>query len=111
MASIPSGQQGIRNEDAHKGHTNNTVVMTKLTTGGVGPAHVLLVLLMLIGGCTGSTAGSVKVLRHMLVAKEARISLRKPLYPAGVFVYKLNGVRGRAGQPERWPGCATPRSG
>lgn len=54
-------------------------------------AHVLLVLLMLIGGCTGSTAGSVKVLRHMLVAKEARISLRKLLHPAGVFVYKLNG--------------------
>lgn len=54
-------------------------------------AHVLLVLLMLIGGCTGSTAGSVKVLRYMLVAKEARISLRKLLHPAGVFVYKLDG--------------------
>ncbi len=54
-------------------------------------AHVLLFLLMLIGGCTGSTAGSVKVLRYMLVAKEARISLRKLLHPAGVFVYKLDG--------------------
>jgi trk system potassium uptake protein TrkH len=54
-------------------------------------AHVILVLLMLVGGCTGSTSGSVKVLRYMLVAKEARISLRKLLHPAGVFVYKLGG--------------------
>jgi trk system potassium uptake protein TrkH len=54
-------------------------------------AHVVLVLLMLVGGCTGSTTGSVKVLRYMLVAKEARISLRKLLHPAGVFVYKLGG--------------------
>ena len=54
-------------------------------------AHVLLLLLMLIGGCAGSTAGSVKVLRYILVAKEARISLRRLLHPAGVFVYKLDG--------------------
>lgn len=56
-----------------------------------GAAHVVLFLLMLIGGCTGSTAGAVKVLRYMLVAKEARTSLRKLLHPAGVFVYKIEG--------------------
>lgn len=54
-------------------------------------AHVVLFLLMVIGGCTGSTSGAVKVLRFMLVGKEARISLRKLLHPAGVFVYKLEG--------------------
>ncbi|MGH7572152.1 MAG: TrkH family potassium uptake protein [Gemmatimonadota bacterium] len=54
-------------------------------------AHVVLFLLMLIGGCTGSTSGAVKVLRYMLVAKEARVSLRRLLHPAGVFVYKLDG--------------------
>ncbi|MBW3660716.1 MAG: TrkH family potassium uptake protein [Gemmatimonadetes bacterium] len=57
----------------------------------VPAAQTLLFLLMLVGGCTGSTAGSVKVLRHMLVAKEARISLRKLLHPRGVFVYKMDG--------------------
>jgi trk system potassium uptake protein TrkH len=57
----------------------------------VPPAQILLLLLMLIGGCTGSTSGSIKVLRHMIVAKEARISMRKLLHPHGVFVYKVEG--------------------
>jgi trk system potassium uptake protein TrkH len=58
----------------------------------VPPAQVLILLLMLVGGCTGSTAGSIKVLRHMIVAKEARIAMRKLLHPRGVFVYKVEGT-------------------
>jgi trk system potassium uptake protein TrkH len=54
-------------------------------------AQVVILLLMLIGGCTGSTAGSIKVLRHMIVAKEARIAMRKLIHPRGVFVYKVEG--------------------
>jgi trk system potassium uptake protein TrkH len=54
-------------------------------------AQFLILLLMVIGGCTGSTAGSVKVLRHMIVAKEARISMRKLLHPRAVLVYKVEG--------------------
>ncbi|HET9332823.1 MAG TPA: TrkH family potassium uptake protein [Gemmatimonadota bacterium] len=54
--------------------------------------QVLILLLMLIGGCTGSTSGSIKVLRHMIVAKEARISMRKLLHPRGVFIYKVEGT-------------------
>ena len=57
----------------------------------VPSAQVVILLLMLIGGCTGSTSGSVKVLRHMIVAKEARTSMRKLLHPRGVFVYKVEG--------------------
>ncbi len=57
----------------------------------VPPAQVMILLLMLIGGCTGSTSGSIKVLRHMIVAKEARISMRKLLHPRGVFIYKVEG--------------------
>ena len=57
----------------------------------VPAAQVVILLLMLIGGCTGSTAGSVKVLRYILVSKQARIAMRKLLHPAGVFVYKLDG--------------------
>lgn len=54
-------------------------------------AQVVILLLMLIGGCTGSTSGSIKVLRHMIVAKEARIAMRKLLHPRGVFIYKVEG--------------------
>jgi trk system potassium uptake protein TrkH len=53
-------------------------------------AQTILFLLMLVGGCAGSTAGSIKVLRHLLVAQEARISLKRLIHPAGVFVYKMN---------------------
>jgi trk system potassium uptake protein TrkH len=44
---------------------------------------------MLIGGCTGSTSGSIKVLRHMIIVQEARVSMRKLLHPRGVFVYRI----------------------
>ena len=54
-------------------------------------AQVMILLLMLVGGCTGSTAGSIKVLRHMIVAKEAQFSMRRLLHPRGVFVYKVEG--------------------
>lgn len=57
----------------------------------VPAAQVLIFLLMLIGGCSGSTSGSIKVLRHIIVAKEARITMRKLLHPRGVFVYKVDG--------------------
>jgi trk system potassium uptake protein TrkH len=57
----------------------------------VPAAQILIVLLMLIGGCSGSTSGSIKILRHMIVAKEARIAMRKLLHPRGVFVYKVDG--------------------
>jgi trk system potassium uptake protein TrkH len=57
----------------------------------VPSAQVVILLLMLIGGCTGSTAGSIKVLRHMIVAKEAQLSMRRLLHPRGVFVYKIEG--------------------
>jgi len=53
--------------------------------------RILLLLLMVIGGCTASTAGSVKVLRYILVGKQARISLRRLLHPQGVFILKLGG--------------------
>jgi len=53
--------------------------------------RILLLLLMVIGGCTGSTAGSVKVLRYILVGGQARISLRRLLHPQGVFILKLGG--------------------
>jgi len=55
----------------------------------VPPAQVIIILLMLIGGCTGSTSGSIKVLRHMIIVEEARISMRKLLHPRGVFVYRI----------------------
>jgi trk system potassium uptake protein TrkH len=93
---LPGTIDGLE-ESFRAGVFQATSIMT--TTGYVSAdyelwmpaAQVVLLLLMLIGGCTASTAGSVKVLRHMIVAKEARISMRKLLHPRGVFVYKVEG--------------------
>lgn len=44
-------------------------------------ARLLFIGLMLIGGCAGSTAGGVKVIRLYVVIKHARITLRKLVRP------------------------------
>jgi trk system potassium uptake protein TrkH len=61
-----------------------------ITTTGYGTAdfnywpaftQLLLVLLMFLGGCAGSTAGGVKVIRLLVVFKHATVELKKLLYP------------------------------
>jgi trk system potassium uptake protein TrkH len=58
-------------------------------------AKTLLLILMLIGGCSGSTAGGVKVIRHVVLAKQAGNELRRIVYPKGIFSVRLNRKVGR----------------
>jgi len=53
-------------------------------------ALMLLVLLMFLGGSAGSTTGSVKVLRHLLLGKVLRRELRQTLHPELVIPIRLN---------------------
>jgi trk system potassium uptake protein TrkH len=48
-------------------------------------AQMLLFSLMFIGGCAGSTAGGMKVMRLVLLAKHGVRTLRKSLHPQAVF--------------------------
>lgn len=51
-----------------------------------GGFSVMAFMLMLyIGGCGGSTAGGLKIIRIILVAKSLKRQLRSLLYPHGVF--------------------------
>jgi len=52
---------------------------------------VLMFMLVLIGGCVGSTAGGVKVLRHTLLLKNSFIELRRTLHPNAVMPPRING--------------------
>ena len=54
-------------------------------------ARTVLVLLMLVGGCSGSTAGSVKCGRLLLMFRCARRSLLRLSHPRAVKVVKLDG--------------------
>ncbi len=71
-----------------------------LTTTGFGTAdyelwpfacQILLVLLMFIGGCAGSTGGGAKVSRILLIVKHATVQMWRLIHPRGVRRVKLDG--------------------
>jgi trk system potassium uptake protein TrkH len=52
---------------------------------------VLLMLATFVGGCAGSTAGGIKVLRWVLVGKQASREIKRLVHPSGEFTVKLRG--------------------
>lgn len=69
-----------------------------LTTTGFGTANYetwpvlaqyLLVFLMFIGGCAGSTGGGIKVARILLIFKHAQVQLYRLIHPRAVRLVKL----------------------
>jgi trk system potassium uptake protein TrkH len=53
-------------------------------------ALMTLVAMMFVGGCAGSTAGSIKVVRHVLLGKSLRRELRQTVHPEEVVPIRLN---------------------
>ena len=53
----------------------------------------ILILLMLIGGCAGSTAGGFKVSRFLIVIKSSFNQIRRAINPKRVTVDKMDGKR------------------
>jgi trk system potassium uptake protein TrkH len=51
--------------------------------------------LLLIGGCSGSTSGGIKVVRWSVMMKQAVNEFRRLLHPHGVYTVWLNGQPGR----------------
>jgi trk system potassium uptake protein TrkH len=96
---IPSG--GSASETLRDGFFQTASILS--TTGNTrvdysawpALAQVILFCLMLIGGCSGSTAGGIKVIRHVVLFKQAVNELRRILYPRGVFSIQLNRKVGR----------------
>ncbi len=73
-------------------------VVSVITTTGFGTANlsqwplmtpVLLMFIGFIGGCAGSTAGGMKVVRVLLVAKQAAREMFFLVYPKGLRPIKL----------------------
>jgi len=50
---------------------------------------IFLILISFIGGCGGSTAGGIKVLRILLVFKMGYREIRRLIHPRGVFVIQV----------------------
>lgn len=50
---------------------------------------VLLMLIALIGGCSGSTAGGIKMIRIILMFKQWQREIQRLIHPNGQYVIKL----------------------
>ncbi|HTH16610.1 MAG TPA: TrkH family potassium uptake protein [Magnetospirillum sp.] len=55
-----------------------------------GFAQVVFFILLFIGGCTGSTAGGVKIFRWEVLFKLAGVHLKRLLHPHGIFFVDFN---------------------
>jgi trk system potassium uptake protein TrkH len=53
-------------------------------------ARIVLLALMLIGGCGGSTAGGIKVVRVITLIKHSRVMMMKAISPNAVIPVKYN---------------------
>ena len=58
-----------------------------------GMSKTILLLLMFIGGCAGSTAGGFKISRIVMLFKTIKRELKKLLHPRAVATISLDGKR------------------
>ncbi len=58
-------------------------------------AQFFIFLLFFTGGCAGSTAGGFKIVRWVILGKQAHNEMLRMLHPHGVFTVRLNGMPGR----------------
>ena len=58
-----------------------------------GLSKAVLLLLMFVGGCAGSTAGGLKVSRVQLLVASVRRDLQRALHPRSVATVRLEGKR------------------
>ncbi len=54
-------------------------------------ARGMILFLMFVGGCAGSTAGGIKIVRWMLLTTQLRQETNKLLHPKAVTVFQLAG--------------------
>ncbi len=53
--------------------------------------HILIFMIMFMGGCAGSTAGGVKIERVMILLRQTKNELRNILHPRMITSLKING--------------------
>lgn len=71
--------------------TTTTGFTTADFGGWSSSAQLILLFLMFIGGCAGSTGGSIKVLRVVIILKQGLVELKKLLHPRAVIPVRIDG--------------------
>ena len=51
---------------------------------------VIMIIIMFIGGCAGSTTGGIKIFRLQLLFRGSRTQIKKLTHPHGVFITSFN---------------------
>lgn len=74
---------------------SSTGFMTDDYTAWRSAAQIVLLSLVVIGGCSGSTAGGIKVVRWTVLFKQLVNEFRRLVHPHGVFTLRLNAQPGR----------------
>lgn len=77
------------------------VVSMMTTTGFAAPgfdrwsgiAPMLLMIVAVVGGCSGSTVGGLKVARVVMVVRQGLREVRQLVHPKGQFLVKMGGKR------------------
>lgn len=59
------------------------------------PAQFFCFLMYFVGGSSGSTSGGVKIVRWVVLFKQAGNEIKRMLHPHGIFTVRLNGKPGR----------------
>ncbi|MBP9150944.1 MAG: TrkH family potassium uptake protein [Flavobacteriales bacterium] len=75
------------------------VVSVITTTGFVSADYtswtpfitMVFFILMFFGGSAGSTAGGVKIVRHVILVKNSILELKRQLHPSAIIPVRLNG--------------------
>ena len=75
-----------------------SVVSTLSTTGFFVTDYTLwptglwtvLLVLMFIGACSGSTSGGIKIIRHLIFVKNAILDLKRIIHPNALIPVKIN---------------------
>jgi trk system potassium uptake protein TrkH len=88
---LASGEQAIREAVFQTVSIMTTTGFASVDFAGWPTlALMTLVALMFVGGCAGSTAGSIKVVRHVLLGKSLRRELRQTVHPEEIVPIRLN---------------------
>jgi len=53
--------------------------------------RIFMLVIMMVGGCSGSTSGSLKVIRFVILFKIIRMELKKLVHPRAIFHVKVAG--------------------
>jgi len=59
-------------------------------TGWTASITMVFFILMFFGGSAGSTAGGVKIVRHIILVKNSILELKRQLHPSAVIPVRLN---------------------